>query len=122
MAMLAAEVGAGWAEVGAVAWVGAILLSPTLNPFHTDPRLASARGQGSSLACRPILPSIQRIIVGGVSMLHDPGHGPGGGVEVLVAVIFAFPTHNPPLGPHLDTSHWTRPGQPTVASQVFRHG
>ena len=69
--------------MGGCIFVVANRLTPWSTPF-TDPRLASARGQGSSLACRPILPSVQMIIVGGASMLHDPGYGPGGGVEVVV--------------------------------------
>ena len=88
-----------------------------LTPSSTHPRLASARGQGSCLACRPILPSVQMIIAGGVSMLHDPGYGPGGGVGVVcgwvaVSLIrapndFCLSNTQPPPGPHLDTSHWT---------------
>ena len=110
--------GAGWAEVGGMGgriFVVANRLTPWSTPF-TDPRLASARGQGSS-ACRPILPSVQMILVGGVSMLHDPGYGPGGGVEVLggwvaVSLIrapidFCLSNTQPPPGPHLDTCHWT---------------
>ena len=73
--------GAGWAEVGGMG--GCIfVVTPWSTPF-TDPRLASARGQGSS-ACRPILPSVKMIVVGGASMLQPPVCGPGGGVGVVV--------------------------------------
>ncbi len=68
--------------------MGAFLLSqlapgPIVNPFHgPSPRLCT-RSESGLQPCKPILPSVQMIIVGGASMLHDPGYGPGGGVEVV---------------------------------------
>ena len=85
--MLVAEVGLGGQRW--VAWVGAFLLSqpapdPIVNPFQgPSPRLCT-RSESGLQPCKPILSSVQMILVGGVSMLHDPVCGPGGGVEVLV--------------------------------------
>ena len=84
--MLVAEVGLGrqrW-----VAWVGAFCCcqphEPIVNPFHWTLASPLHAVRAPALPCKPILPSVQMILVGGVSMLHDPVCGPGGGVEVLV--------------------------------------
>jgi hypothetical protein len=108
---------------------------PIVNPFHWTLASPLHAVRAPALPCKPILPSVQMIIVGGASMLHGPGYGLGGGVEVVcgwVAVsLIRAPndfclsntqphlalTSTPPTGPP-----WTRPGQPTVVSQVFRHG
>ena len=130
--MLAAEVG-----LGGQRWVHFCCCQPPdpiVNPFHWTLASPLHAVRAPALPCKPILPSVQMIIVGGASMLQDPGYGPGGGVEVVVdgsrvavsliraRMILAFPTHNPhlaltstpPTGPP-----WTRPGQPTVVSPGF---
>jgi hypothetical protein len=69
--------GGGIFVVPTGAWPHGQPLSRTLaSPLHAV--------RAPALPCRPILPSVQMILVGGVSMLHDPVCGPGGGVEVLV--------------------------------------
>ena len=57
---------------------------PIVNPFHWTLASPLHAVRAPALPCKPILPSVQMILVGGVSMLHDPVCGPGGGVEVLV--------------------------------------
>ncbi len=68
--------------MGGRIFVVANRLTPSSTPFTGPSPLHAVRA--SALSCRPILPSVQMIIVGGASMLHDPGYGPGGGVEVVV--------------------------------------
>jgi len=73
----------GWVGRGGCIFVVANRLTPSSTPHWT---LASPLHavRAPALPCKPILPSVQMIIVGGASMLHNPGYGPGGGVEVVV--------------------------------------
>ena len=80
---------------------------PIVNPFHWTLASPLHAVRAPALPCKPILPSVQMILVGGMSMLHDPGYGPGGwsrvevgGGWVAVSLIrapndFCLPTHNP---------------------------
>lgn len=105
--MLAAEVG-----LGGQRWVHFCCCQPPdpiVNPFHWTLASPLHAVRAPALPCKPILPSVQMIIVGGASMLHDPGYGPGGGVEVLggwvaVSLIrapndFCLSNTQPPPGP-----------------------
>ena len=79
----------GWVGRGGMGGPGAFLLSqpapdPIVNPFHWTLASPLHAVRAPALPCKPILPSVQMIIVGGASMLQDPGYGPGGGVEVVV--------------------------------------
>ncbi len=87
--MLVAEVGLGrqrWGWVGRGGWHFCCCQppDPIVNAFHWTLASPLHAVRAPALPCRPILPSVQMILVGGASMLHDPGYGPRGGVEVLV--------------------------------------
>ena len=125
--MLAAEVG-----LGGQRWVHFCCCQPPdpiVNPFHWTLASPLHAVRAPALPCKPILPSVQMIIVGGASMLHDPGYGPGGGVEVLggwvaVSLIrapidFCLSNTQPPPGPDLDTSHWTAMDPSGPANSAF---
>ena len=70
--------------MGGCIFVVANRMTPSSTPFSgPSPRLCT-RSESGLQPCKPIRSSVQMILVGGVSMLHDPGYGPGGGVEVVV--------------------------------------
>jgi len=113
-----------WGWVGRGGWHGWVHFccrqppDPMVNPFHgPSPRLCTRSGLQPCLQTHPALCLDDRCrwrVDAANPSLRARGWGRGGGGWVAVSLIraghpmiFAFPTHNPHLALHLDTSHWT---------------